>query len=151
MSDQLADERRFRTFNLVDDFTRKCLAITVGTSLPGSSGVETLDAVCQTRGYPKQIVVDNGPEFTSRVLDAWAYAHGVTLDFIDPGKPQQSAFTESFNGKFRDECLNMHWFFNLQDARREIAAWRQDYNEFRPHSSLGNQTPAEYAQQQLAA
>jgi len=144
MSDQLADGRRFRTLNIVDDFTRECLAIEAATSLPGSVVVQVLNRLAALRGHPNRIVIDNGPEFTGRSLDAWAYRHGVALEFIAPGKPMQNGTAESFNGKFRDECLNQHWFVNMQDARRLIEAWRRDYNEVRPHSSLGDRPPAEY-------
>jgi putative transposase len=107
--------------------------------------VRVLDGVAQERGLPEAIQVDNGPEFISRAVDQWTYAHGVALHFIEPGKPVQNAFIESFNGKFRDECLNQNWFVSLEDARRIIEAWRADYNAVRPHSSLGYQTPEEYA------
>lgn len=145
-SDQLADGRRFRTLNIVDEFTREALAIEAATSIPGSVVVRVLEEVAKTRGYPKSLVTDNGPEFIGRALDAWAYEHKVRLDFIQPGKPTQNAFVESFNGKFRDECLNQHWFVSLRHARAEIAIWRDDYNNIRPHSALANLAPAQYAQ-----
>lgn len=145
MCDPLVDGRRFRTFNVIDDFSRESITIEVGTSLTGSNVTRALDLVAEQRGYPRSIVSDNGPEFTGRALDAWAYQHALSLDFIEPGKPMQNGFAESFNGKFRDECLNQHWFMNLREARREIEAWRKDYNEIRPHSSLGNKPPAEFA------
>ena len=109
-----------------------------------------LDGVAQERGYPEAIQVDNGPEFISRAVDQWAYANGVALHFIEPGKPVQNAFIESFNGKFRDECLNQNWFVSLDDARRIIEAWRVDYNTVRPHSSLGYRTPEEFAAEAAA-
>jgi putative transposase len=105
-----------------------------------------LDRLARTRGLPRTIVTDNGPEFTSRALDQWAYKAGVELHFIQPGKPVQNAFVESFNGKFRDECLNASWFVSLADACRAISSWRLDYNRVRPHSSLGDLTPEEFAQ-----
>lgn len=145
MWDQLADGRSFRTLNIVDDFTRESLAIEVDVSLSGQRVARVLDQLSQTRGLPQSIVVDNGPEFTGQVLDAWAYQHRVNLSFITPGKPSQNGYAESFNGKFRDECLNQHWFLNLRDARRKIESWRQDYNQVRPHSSLGYLSPKEYA------
>jgi putative transposase len=145
MADTLADGRTFRTLNLVDDFSREAVAIEVGRSIPGSRVVRLLDRLARTRGLPKTIVVDNGPEFTSRVLDQWAYKSGVVLHFIQPGTPVQNAFVESFNGKFRDECLNQSWFVSLADASRAIGSWRLDYNGVRPHSSLGDLTPEEYA------
>jgi len=143
--DTLASGRKFRTLNLMDGYTREAPRIEVDTSLPGLRVVRMLDNVAQERGYPRAMQVDNGPEFISRAVDQWAYAHGVALHFIDPGKPVQNAFIESFNGKFRDECLNQNWFVSLDDARRTIEAWRVDYNSVRPHSSLGYQTPEEFA------
>jgi putative transposase len=143
--DSLASGRKFRTLNLMDGNTREALWIEVDTSLPGLRVVQVLEWVAQGRGLPEAIQVDNGPEFISRVVDQWAYANGVALHFIDPGKPVQNAFIESFNGKFRDECLNQNWHTSLEDARRTIEAWRVDYNTVRPHSSLGYRTPEEYA------
>jgi putative transposase len=143
--DTLATGRAFRTLNVVDDCTRECLAIEVDLSLGGERVARVLDAIIAERGRPEMIVCDNGPEFAGRVLDAWAHTRGVRLQFIRPGKPVENCFVESFNGKFRDECLNEHWFLDLADARRIIADWRTDYNEVRPHSSLGNLTPKEYS------
>jgi putative transposase len=144
VSDQLADGRVFRTLNVVDDFTRNCHAIEVDTSLGGLRVVRVLEGLCAEHGKPRAIVMDNGPELTSKALDAWAYRNGVELRFIQPGKPVQNAFVESFNGKFRDECLNEHWFGSLDEARTVIEEWRIDYNQFRPHSSLGDLTPEEF-------
>jgi putative transposase len=144
VSDALADGRVFRTLNVVDDCTRECLAIEVDTSLGGERVARVLDRICAERGRPSTVVMDNGPEFTSRALDAWAYERSVKLHFIQPGKPIQNAYVESFNGRFRDECLNEHWFTSLGDARLEIEAWRNDYNRVRPHSSLDDLTPYEY-------
>ena len=144
-ADTLADGRNFRTLNIVDDFTRECVAIEVDRSLPGLRVTRVLDRVAAAVGLPQIIVVDNGPEFAGRTLDAWAYARGVTLRFIRPGKPIENAYVESFNGKFRDECLNEHWFVNLADAKLAIEAWRVDYNTVRPHSSLGGRTPHQFA------
>jgi putative transposase len=143
--DTLADGRVFRSFTLVDDCTRECPAIAVDFSLSGERVVRVLEGLRQTRGLPKTIVCDNGPEFTSAVLDQWAHERGVYLDFIAPGKPVQNAFIESFNGTFRDECLNEHWFIDLGDARRIIEAWRIDYETERPHSQLRDKTPREFA------
>jgi putative transposase len=143
-SDQLADGRRIRTLNVVDVFTRECLAIEVAPSMPAQRVVRTLDRVLQERGTPQRITVDNGPEFISRAVDAWAYQKNIVMDFIDPGKPTQNAFIESFNGKFRDECLDRHWFTSLDDAVATITAYRRHYNADRPHSSLGNLTPTEF-------
>ena len=144
-ADTLADGRGFRTLNIVDDFTRQCVAIEVDRSLPGLRVTRVLDRLDTTVGLPQTIVVDNGPEFAGRTLDAWAYAHGVTLRFIRPGKPIENAYVESFNGKFRDECLNEHWFVNLVDAKAVIETWRIDYNTVRPHSSLNGATPDQFA------
>lgn len=145
MSDQLADGRRIRTLNIVDDHTRECLAIEVDTSLSAYRVCRVLDRVVAERGHPQRILTDNGPEFTSKVLDRWAYEHCVDLQFIQPGKPVQNAFIESFNGTMRNECLNEHWFLDLEDAKELIEAWRVDYNTQRPHSSLGGKTPGEFA------
>jgi putative transposase len=141
----LADGRSFRVFTLVDLFTREALTIDVDQSLPGARVVRALDAVATVRAAPAFIVIDNGTEFTSRVLDAWAYRRGVTLHFIAPGKPVQNAFIESFNGRLRDECLNQHWFSCVAEARILIDAWRTDYNRVRPHTSLGYRTPEQFA------
>ena len=133
--------------DLVDDFTRTCAAIEVDTSLSGTRVSRVLDRAIAEHGKPEVIVVDNGPEFSGKALDVWAYQRGVQLHFIRPGKPIENAYVESFNGKFRDECLNQTWFLDLDDARSKIEAWRRDYNAVRPHSSLGNLTPNEYAAQ----
>jgi putative transposase len=143
--DTLADGRGFRTLNIVDDFTRECVAIEVDRSLPGLRVTRVLDRLQAVIGLPQCIVVDNGPEFAGRTLDAWAYARGVTLRFIRPGKPIENAYVESFNGKFRDECLNEHWFVSLADAKAAIEDWRIDYNRVRPHSSLDGATPEQFA------
>lgn len=145
VSDQLGDGRRFRALTVVDDCTRECVVIEVDTSLTGFRVAGVLERLVDSRGLPKTIVVDNGPEFRSRELDAWAYRRGVKLRFIRPGKPVENAFIESFNGRFRDECLNEHWFTTMEDARKKIADWRHEYNTERGHSSLGRLTPKEYA------
>jgi putative transposase len=144
-TDTLADGRNFRTLNIVDDYTRECVAIEVDRSLPGLRVTRVLDRLRVTIGLPHTIVMDNGPEFAGRTLDAWAYGHDVTLRFIRPGKPIENAYVESFNGKFRDECLNEHWFVSLVDAKAAIEAWRIDYNTVRPHSSLAGRTPTQFA------
>ncbi len=146
LSDTLADGRSFRTLNIVDTFTRECLAIEVSTSLPGARVARVLEQLSHQHGQPTTIVVDNGPEFSGQVLDAWAYQRGIQLHFITPGKPIENAYIESFNGKFRDECLNQHWFVDLEDARQIIEQWRMDYNQHRPHSALGHRPPAIFAQ-----
>jgi len=145
MADSLADGRRIRFLNLVDDYSRECLQIEADTSLPGARVVRVLEQLRRERGCPRQLVIDNGPEFTGQALDQWAYAHGVDLAFIEPGKPQQNAYIESFNGKFRDECLNEHWFLSVPDARAITQAHRWTYNHDRPHSALDNLTPTEFA------
>lgn len=146
VADALATGRRFRTLNIVDDFTRECPAIEVDTSLPGLRVTRLLDRLAVSRGLPELIVVDNGPEFAGKALDSWAYQRGVRLHFIRPGKPVENAYIESFNGKFRDECLNEHWFVDLEDAKSKIETWRIDYNRVRPHSCLDDLTPEEFAE-----
>ena len=145
VADGLIGGRRLRCLTIVDDCTRECLAIEVDTSITGLRVQGVLDRLADTRGLPQSITVDNGPEFDSQVLDKWAYRCGVQLSFIRPGKPNENAYIESFNGKFRDECLNEHWFLSLTHARGIIEAWRIEYNTERPHSSLGNRTPQEFA------
>lgn len=144
VSDQLSDGRKFRSLTIVDDCSRESPAIEVDTSLPGKRVTRVLDRLAESRGLPDAIVVDNGPEFSGSELDSWAHHRGVKLCFIRPGKPVENAYIESFNGKFRDECLNEHWFTSLKDAQEKIEAWRKDYNRNRPHSSLGNLTPEEF-------
>lgn len=145
VSDQLADGRRFRTLNVVDDYTRECLAVRVERSIGGDLVARVLTAVVKERGgAPAIIVCDNGPEFISRALEVWAEEYRVKLQFIEPGKPVQNCLVESFNGRFRDECLNEHWFLSMDDARSIIAEWRKDYNEVREHSSLGGLAPGEF-------
>ncbi len=147
MRDTLSSGRVFRTLNVVDDATRECLAIEVDTSLSGARTGRVLKRIAEKRGsYPSRIVLDNGPECTSKALDQWAYKRGVDLAFIRPGKPIENCFVESFNGRFRDECLNVHWFLSLDEARRRIETWRVAYNHVRPHSSLGYEPPSLVAQ-----
>lgn len=143
--DVTAEGRKLRALNVVDDCTRECLWIEVDTSLGGERVTRVLDSLLDLRGKPDRLVMDNGPEFTGHKLDQWAYENKVLLDFIEPGKPQQNGYVESFNGKFRDECLNEHWFADMDDARDIIEEWRVDYNEQRPHSSLNYLVPAEFA------
>ena len=145
VSDALATGRRFRCLTIVDEGTRESPDILTDTSISGVRVTRVLDKLKEERGLPAVIVVDNGPEFTSKAMHRWARLNGVRLHFIDPGKPTQNAFVESFNGKLRDTCLNLHWFVDLDDARKTIEAWRVDYNEVRPHSSLGRRSPAAYA------
>jgi putative transposase len=134
-----------------DEFSRESLAIHVAHSIPAVRVIDVLEKLREERGLPAVIVTDNGSEFTSRAFDAWAYARGVRIDYIQPGKPTQNGFIESFNGTFRDECLNLHWFLSIDDARRTIEAWRRDYNHVRPHSSLGGLTPVEFAEKETPA
>ena len=150
VSDGLADGRRIRCLAIVDDCTRECVALEVDTSITGTRVKAVLQRLADTRGLPRSITVDHGPEFEGQVLDAWAYSTNVQLSFIRPGKPNENAYIESFNGKFRDECLNEHWFITMAQARRAIEAWRIEYNTERPHSSLGDLTPQEFAERGLA-
>jgi len=145
MSDSLTNGRRYRVLNVVDVLSREGLAAEVDTSLPAKRVIQTLDEVALERGYPKRISVDNGPEFRSQALDAWAYEHGVSLEFIQPGKPIQNAIIESYNGRMRDELLNLHWWDTVREAQEAVTAHRLDYNDVRPHGALGNQTPNEFA------
>lgn len=145
VGDALGTGRRFRVLTIVDEMTRESPAIAVDFSLPAERVIRVLDELGQTRGYADGIVVDNGPEFRSEALDQWAALHRVTLHFIQPGKPIQNAFIESFNGRLRDECLNESWFVSLTDAQQTIEAWRVDYNVARPHTGLAGRTPEEFA------
>ena len=149
MSDELFNGDRIRLFTLVDHFTRESPAIEVARSIPARRVVEVLNRVAASRGLPKTIQVDNGTEFTAKVLDQWAYANGVELDFSRPGKPTDNAFIESFNGRVRQECLNKNWFLSLEDARKKVENWRQEYNNERPHSALGQMAPAQFARVKL--
>ena len=148
VSDELGWGHRFRVLTLVDHFSRVSPALEVGSGMSGQKVADVLTRLSMTVGMPEVIRVDNGPEFTSKALDQWAYCNGVHLDFISPGKPVENAFIESFNASFRKECLNAHWFQTLEDAKQTIEQWRREYNEERPHSSLGNLTPLEYAENQ---
>ncbi|ELA7299579.1 IS3 family transposase, partial [Vibrio parahaemolyticus] len=143
--DALSNGRRIKCLTIVDDYTKECLDIPVATGISGDEVVITLESIAAFRGYPEAIRTDQGPEFTGKALDQWAYQHGVILKLIQAGKPTQNAYIESFNGKFRDECLNEHWFRDLSHARDLISLWRMDYNENRPHSALGYLTPSEFA------
>jgi len=145
VSDQLYNGQRFRALTLIDTFSRECLAIHADKNIKGEMVANLLQDIQQVRGLPKRIKVDNGPEFISRALDAWAYLNNVNLDYSRPGKPTDNPHIESFNGSFREECLNTHWFMSLEDAKKKIEMWRIDYNEYRPHSGLTHLTPAEFA------
>lgn len=144
--DQLADGRTIRVLTAVDDFSRENVALKAGTSLPATTVTAALDQAIHERGRtPKAIVCDNGTEFTSLVFLKWAARHGIEIQFIEPGKPTQNAFVESFNGRLRDECLNTNWFANLTAARQILTEWRRHYNRQRPHSALGYMPPARFA------
>ncbi|WBX91909.1 IS3 family transposase [Pseudoxanthomonas mexicana] len=145
VADALFDGRRFRALTVVDNFTKESLAIEVDQQLKGEDVVAAMERLRHQRDLPQRIQTDNGSEFISIVMDRWAYDHGVTMDYSRPGKPTDNPFIESFNGSFRDECLNTHWFLSLDDARQKIESWRVDYNHFRTHSSIGDVPPAEFA------
>lgn len=145
VSDALFDGRKFRCLTIVDNLSRECLAIVVGQSLKGRDVVTALQQIRMCRGLvPQRIQTDNGSEFISKEMDRWAYENKVTMDYSRPGKPTDNPFVESFNGSFRDECLNAHWFLSLEDAVEKIEAWRHEYNHYRPHSSLNDLTPMEF-------
>jgi putative transposase len=144
VSDQLESGRQFRVLNVIDDFDRQCLGQWIDTSITGRRVAAFLTALGELHGLPTGIVCDNGPEFRSQALFKWQEETGVSLDFIEKGKPQQNGFVESFNGKFREECLNEQLFGDLEEARVAIHRWRREYNEERPHSSLGYLTPVQY-------
>jgi putative transposase len=146
--DRLDGGRPFRSLNVVDEFSRESLAIEVDFSIPGPRVTRVLEWLRETRGLPEEIVIDNGPEFVSVALDRWAWEHKVKMRFIQPGKPNQNCFIESFNGRFRDECLNQHVFHSLAHAKDLIEDWRDDYNRFRPHRRLNGLTPEEFARDQ---
>lgn len=149
MSDQLADGRRFRILTAVDHFSRECVVLEVGRSLPSQKITDSLDRAIWLHGKPEIITMDNGTEFTCNHFDCWAYQNGIKLNFIAPGKPTENGIVESFNGRFRDECLNLHWFESISEAQWKVAQWRREYNEQRPHSSLGNLAPREYIEELL--
>ena len=145
VSDAMCNGRKLKLLTLIDCYTRESLRIEVDTSINGVRVARVLEEVCKKRGFPARIITDNGPEFTGKALDAWAYARDVKLRFIDPGKPSQNGYIESFNGKLRDECLNEHWFTSLEDTRQIVEDWRRDYNRIRPHSALKGMSPEEFA------
>ena len=147
MSDRLFDEKPFRILTVVDCFTREALATAARTNFRAYQVIDELDRLARIRGKPRSIRVDNGPEFAGRLLDQWAYLNKVELDFSRPGKPTDNAYIEAFNSRLRQECLNASWFLSMDDARTRINSWRADYNGTRPHSSLGNLTPSEFAAQ----
>ena len=146
VSDSLSNSRRIKCLTVADDFSHECVDITVDYGISGQYVTRLLDRAALFRGYPLAVRTDNGPEFTSRAFMAWAQTHGIRHILIEPGRPMQNGYIESFNGKFRDECLNEQWFETLHQARAAIAIWRQDYNEVRPHSSVGRIPPARFAE-----
>jgi putative transposase len=144
---RLLDGRWFRVLTVVDQFTRECLLLLADSSLTGHKVALALSQVVAERGAPVSITVDNGTEFYSRAMEAWAYQYGVQLDFIRPGRPTENGYIESFNGRLRDECLNVQVFFALADVREKLELWRHDYNQVRPHSSLRDHPPEVFARQ----
>lgn len=144
VADELTNGKRFRALTIVDAFSREALAIQVGQRLRGEDVVDICNRLVAKRGAPKRIFVDNGSEFSGRLMDLWAYHHGVRIDFSRPGKPTDNSFVESFNGSLRNECLNVHWFETLEEAKARIEAGRVDYNESRPHQALEELAPAEF-------
>lgn len=148
VADQLFNGNKFRVLTLVDNYSRQCLALRPGKSIKGTNVVEVMNEVKHTLGIvPERIQVDNGSEFISKDFDKWAYENNVILDYSRPGKPTDNPFIESFNGSFRNECLNTNWFLSLEDAQEKIEAWKNEYNNFRPHSSLNDLTPQEFIDQ----
>lgn len=144
MKDALSDGRKLKVLPIVDEYTKKCFRIEVDTSITGARVVRTLNEITPVEGLPEIIIIDNGPEFIGRALDEWAYRRGVKLFFITPGKPVENMYMESFNGRLRDECLNLHYFTSIDHAKRVVEEWRVDYNTERPHSSLDDLTPEEF-------
>ena len=147
VSDQLANGDRFRALTVVDVFSREALAIEVGRHLRGEHVIAVLNRLAAQRQAPKYLFVDNGSEFSGRLLDLWAYHCNARIDFSRPGKPTDNCYVETFNGSFRDECLNLHWFETMEDAKAIIEAWRRDYNETRPHMALNDLAPEVYARE----
>ena len=152
VSDKLTDGRSYRILTVIDQFTRECVAMEADRSLHGRHVVDALTRAITERGKaPQSITLDNGSEFTGRALEAWAIQHGVELSFIRPGRPVENGFIESFNGRLRDECLNVEWFGSLHQAQERLAQWRDHYNLQRPHSALHDRTPASFADDHAAS
>ena len=145
VSDSLCNGRRIKSLTVADDFSHECVSISVDFGIGGQYVTRLLDQAATFRGYPKAVRTDNGPEFTSKAFMGWCEKHKIQHILIQPGRPMQNGYIESFNGKFRDECLNEHWFETLPQAREVIRAWVQDYNEVRPHSSIGRMPPRRFA------
>ena len=143
--DRLLDGRWLRVQTVIDQYTRECVLLLADQSLTGEKVAKGIDVVLQDRPAPQSITVDNGSEFTSRAVEAWAYQRGIQLDFIRPGRPVENGLIESFNGRLRDECLNVEIFFTLEDVRAKLANWQRDYNQERPHSALNDQPPHQLA------
>ena len=143
--DNLADGRSIRVLTVIDEFTRECMTMEVDTSMGADRVIEVLKRLKSSIGLPCELGLDQGPEFVSKALESWARDNGVGLSYCSPGNKNENAFIESFNGRLRDECLNMHWFSTLREARSLIEEWRHRYNNYRPHSSLGGLTPSEFA------
>jgi putative transposase len=151
VSDRFADGRWFRILTVVDQYTRECLCVHAERSQTGKKVAEQLSRIIARQGVPESITSDNGSEFVGKAMEAWSYQNGVKLDFIRPGKPVENGFVESFNGRLRDECLNVEVFFDIEDTRRKLEQWRTDFNDSRPHSSLDDRTPAEFRAAAVAA
>ena len=151
VADQLEDGRRFRSLTVVDIFTRECLAIESEQRLKGEDVVRVLNRIKIQRGVPRMLYCDNGSEFSGQAMDLWAYQNGVRIASSRPGKPMDNAFVESFNGTFRGECLNAHWFTSLTETRQIVETWRRQYHESRPHRALGERTPNEFANEVAAS
>jgi putative transposase len=147
MSAKLLDGRWFRVLTVIDQFTRECLALVADRALNGHRVALALSQVVAERGTPQSITADNGSEFVGRAMDAWSYQYGVQLEFIRPGKPVDNSYIESFNGRLRDECLNVETFFDLNDVRDKLSRWQLDYNQVRPHSALGDRSPEEFVRE----
>jgi putative transposase len=143
VSDRLFDDRRLRVLVIIENYSRECLALFAGSKILGIDVVTTLERITREHGFPRRIKVDNGPEFISKDLDRWAYWNHVELDFSRPGKPADNALVEAFNSRFRQECLNQHWFLSLEDANSKLRSWQNEYNSEHPHSALGYRTPLE--------
>jgi putative transposase len=149
MSDALYNGKRFRILTVIDNYTRESLTTWIGQHLKGGDVVDVLNLIAQKRSFPARVLCDNGPEFTSKELDRWAYENNVSLDFSRPGRPMDNGYIESFNGSLRDECLNTNWFLSFEDAETKINSWREEYNVSRPHMSLNYRSPLEFVKETM--